>query len=818
MNSLFHDIRLSLRMLASRPGFTAAVVVILGAGIGLSTAVFSLVNTFLYKPLPGVRDPQGLVLVGRTENGEGFDTFGWPDLSLYRDQVGGLETLVAFHTQGFTVGIGGESGRRSVALVSGEYFETLRTRTSAGRLLDEPVESPDVPLEVAVFSHALAVERFGSPSQALGREVEVEGTTLVVVGVAEEGFRGSSVVERVDLWVPLALEPRLSPRPVDLLHTPGTVWLQAFGRLKPGVDPAAVQAELDRVSAILREQRPDVWGERGAVLATGFGMWPFLREMIGRFAVFMLAGAGLVLLIVCANVANLLLVRGAGRRREMGIRSVLGASRPRLARHLLVESLLLALAGGGFGLLVTLWGSDGLRLLVSATWLAPAAGVVDYSPDTRVLLFSLAVSLATVLLFGLLPALSVSRVRTAGALRDGGERSAGGTRLRSVLVSGQFALSLTLLVLAGLFARSLDAYLRVDPGFDAGKVLVAGFRLDPQRYPGERGTRFLLDLLDRLTALPGVSAAAIGDNVPLVPSRSSTTLTVEGLEPPAGESGWDVDLRAVTADYLAVMGIPLRAGRFIQPSDGAAAPRVAVVNETLARRFWPEGGAVGSTLIEPYRDRVIRWEVVGVVADIKYRTLDEAPRLHVYFAYPQRPEPESWLYLRSEDSEPAALTVPLRAAVRAADPNLPLFDIRTLEEQLRQSVGTMNVGTALAGSFALLALLLAAVGLYGSLAYHIRLRTREIGVRIALGAPTNAVVRMVFGEGLRLVGTGAVIGLAAGAAAAVFMRGIFYGVAPWDPLTYLAVTGVLGVTALTAIVLPARHAARIEPIEALRVE
>jgi predicted permease len=818
MNGLFRDARLGLHMLATRPLFTVTVVVILGLGIGLSTSVFNLVNAFLYKPLPGIRDPRGLVLVGRTENGRGFDTFGWPDLSIYREQVGGVEALVACWTQGLTVGNGEEFGRRGVAMVSGDYFTALRTRAVAGRLLGEAYEDPDLPPEVVVISEALAQEWFGSPPRALGRELVVEGTTLVVVGVAEAGFRGTSIVERADLWVSLALQPRLMPGRVDLLHTPGTVWLQAFARLKPDVEMAMVQAELDRISAVLREQRPDVWGARGAVAAGGFGLWPFFREMIGRSAALMLAGVGLVLMIVCANVANLLLVHGISRRRELGIRSVLGASRGQLIRHLLVESVLLALAGGGLGLLIALWGSDGLRLVVAATPLAPAAGVIDYTFDARVLLFGSAVSLGTVLLFGLLPALTVSRIRTAGTLKEGRDQASVGVRLREVLVAGQFALSLTLLVLAGLFARSLDAFLKVDPGFDAEQVLVAGFRLDPQRYTGDRGTRFLLDLIDRLEDLPGVASAAVGDNVPLVPGRSSTTLMTEGLEPPEGEQGWDVDFRAVSSAYREVMGIPLRVGRFVGPEDGASAPRVAVVNETLARRFWPEGGAVGSILLEPYRDRTIRWEVVGVVADSKYMTLSETPRLHVYFPYSQRPDPESWLYLRSVGERAAALAGPLRATVRTADPNLPLYDIRTLEEQLEQSVGATSVGGALAVFCALLALLLAAVGLYGTLAFQIRLRTREIGVRIALGAPTSSVVRMVLGQGMQLVGIGAVVGLAAGAAVAVVLRGIFYGVAPWDPLTYVAVTLILGVTALSAIVLPARRAARIDPIEALRVE
>ncbi|HVS03143.1 MAG TPA: ABC transporter permease [Thermoanaerobaculia bacterium] len=821
MNSFLRDLRLAIRGLCARPGLAATAIVVLALGIGATSGIFTLIDTLLFAPLPGLRDPASLVQVGRTDDGEGFDTFSHPWFRTLRQRTSLLAEVAAHATFDVTVQGGDGAERVTLALASGSYFPALGTPFVAGRPL-LPADDAATATPVAVLGEKLAATLFGSARAAVGESVEVGGQPLAVVGVAGGGFRGIDTFDRVQLWAPLSLQPVLLPLGVDLLESHGSVWLELFARLERGASLEAAEAEAQAVAATLAAAHPDAYGGKGVRLARGLGLGPQSRAEAARFGGILFAVVALVLLIACANVTSLLLVRGAERGREIGVRMALGGSRRRLVRQLLTEALLLAVLGGGVALLLSFWSSSVLRLVVAATPAGPAAAEnLDLAPNGRMVLFALGLVVGATLLTGIAPALLSTRAALAAALRQGrGPAAAAGSRSRDLVVVGQLALSLVLLVASGLYLRSLGQYLRVDPGFDAARVAAATVELDTRRSPEEAAAAWQR-LLEGVGAIPEVEAAALGAPLPLSGGRLSTR-----VRPPA-ELGLeaeeiDVDFRVVSPEYFRTMGLPLLAGRGFTSQDRAGSPPVIVVGEALADRFWPGRDPLGQRLGMSWSDHQEGHEVVGVVADMKYLSLGEDPRRHFYFPLAQQVEGPLFrrlvLHVRTASGDPLRVLPQVRHVARSVDPSLPLIAPRRLDQQLERSIGEVRVPAMLAGWFALVAVLLAVVGLYGAVAYGVRQRLPEIGVRMVLGARRAEVARDVLRQGMIRVAAGLVVGLVLAVGAAHLLRGTLYGVEAFDPLTFLLVPLGLAAVTLLALYLPARRAAGVDPASALRQE
>jgi macrolide transport system ATP-binding/permease protein len=809
---MLNDLRYGLRQLSSHPGFTAVAVVTLALGIGANTAVFSLVNGLLLKRVSGIHEPDRLVQLGRTEDGDGFDTFSHPDLADYREQAVpyvdiAMERLAPLH-----VGTGGASERVSGAVVSGNYFGVLGVRASLGRLLvptddDEPGGEP-----VAVLSHALWERRFGADSATVGRTITVNGHPYTVVGITEPAFRGAGNQFRPDVFMPMAMIDDAMPGRGRFVDDRGVMWLDALGRLKPGVTIEQASAALDGIATQLEERYPDTNEGRGIAVAAGIAMSPGTRGDVTDASKLLLAVVALVLLIACANVANLVLARGAARGREMAVRASLGASRGRIARQLIIESAVLAAMGGAAGLLIALWLDDPLSRLPA---LQLVVSTVDLAPDARVFGFTLLVALVATLAFGLPPALHAARADVMGVIKEGSDRGRGGSRLRHTLVAGQVATSVVLLVAAGLFIRTLQQAYAVPVGFDTERVLLASVDAELQGYDEPRGRAFCRDLVEGARALPGVEAASLALSVPLGFGGWDTRLFRGDQPAPADDDpGERTDRNAITTGYFETMGIPILAGRAFTEADQSE--RVVVVNEAVAEQFWPDQNPLGQML------RVGRsgepWQVIGVARDAKYRTALEGRRLMVYQPYGLE---EYWsrmtLHVRTAGA-PMMLAGPVRELVSRLDPNLPVYAVSSLRERLDRSLGAEQSMAALVGSFAALALLLAAIGLYGSLSYAVSRRTRELGVRMAIGAAARDVRGLVLSQGMRLVTIGLVIGVLGAMGATRLIAGMLFGVQPTDPLTFVAVVLLLALVAMLACYVPARRATRIDPMEALRHE
>jgi predicted permease len=821
MGTLVQDIRYAVRLLIKGPGFTVAAVLALTLGIGANTAIFTLVNGLLLRPMPGISDLESLIGVGRTTDGSGFDTLSYPDYLDYRNQAGSLEEIAATRRVGMTLTTGGSSERITGALVSGNYFQALGTESALGRVLAPIDEGPPGENPVVVLGHRLWQERLGGDPNAIGQTITLNGYPLVVIGVTEEGFRGTQVLNRVEAWVPITMQPQVMSRGFELISERGAVWMTAFGRLADGVSVEQARAELTGIAGRLEQTYPESNQGRGIDVVPGIGLHPRLRTDIRNSSAVLMVVVLFVLLIAAANIANLLLARAIARQREMGIRMAIGASRLRLLRQLMVESTLLSLLGGGGGLVLTIWGTDLLRMLISATPLSSAAGIVDLQIDLRILGFTLAVSLLTGFVFGLAPALSASRARVTDTLKGG---QAGGpisrSRFRSALVVGQLALSLVLLVAAGLFTRSLGNFRNVDPGTDVERVAVVGIELNEEDYPEAEARQFFDTLIDRIGRIPGVSGAGLGHPVQLSGSRRSSRIRVPGYSPPDGREAFSADYRIVSPGYFRTMGIPLISGRTMAGRTATGGSWEIIVNQTAAQRFWPGANPLGQQiqfLVGVNPDRYADATVVGVARDVKYRSLDEPPQPHLYVPFSQDFLWSMSLHIRSE-SDPLAVAEAVRDQVTAMDANLPLIGFRTLEEQLNLSIGSARVAATLAGLFALLAAILAALGLYGALSHYVRHRTHEIGVRMALGAESGLVLGLIVRQGLRLVGYGMVIGIGIAIAATRVLESELYGVSPTDPLTFISVLLLLSSVALLAAWLPARRATRVDPVAALRYE
>jgi predicted permease len=763
--------------------------------------VFSVANAVLLRPADAA-DPARIVRVYRGDH----SPLGWNEFDYVRHHGHAFQRLWAERFGVLALESRGGNERVQGEFVSGDFFPALGVTPAAGRLFGPADDSVPGGSPVVVLSHRYWRERFGGDPSIVGRALRLNGRPYTVIGVAREGFANAFPGYAPQLWAPMA---EMGPLTGVDRATSSSVYVGAQLRQRVGMDQAnadvrVLAADLDRQDSD-RGQRPPMrlW------VGSGRGVTKELRNAASVMLVALQVVTLLVLLIACTNVANLLLARATARRREIGIRLALGASRGRLVRQLLTESVLLALAGGLLGLLLTAW------LLAFATTLIPADApvFVNLAPDQRVLLFTALVSLAAGVVFGLAPALRASRHDVVTALKED-SAAPRRSRLRSALVGAQVSLCMVLLAVAALFLRSLGNASRIDPGFDPAPLLTMPVDLRLGRYDGRTGPEFYRRLLEGVQHLPGVQSASLQQVMPLHGDNMETRVVREGEsdDAPARLTNFDV----VGADYFRTLGIPLLRGREFAEADRAEAPPVAVVNQTFARRYFPGADAIGRRVsMNGAAGPFIT--IVGVARDAKYVTLGEEPRAMLYLPFAQSYSNEMVLHVRAA-GDPAALVRPVAATARALDPVLPLNEPKTMRQQLRVALLPARIGAWLLGGFGSLALLLAAVGIYGVVSYTVSQRTREIGIRAALGAGRPALIRHVIAGTLRVVGVGVAAGLLLAVLAGNGARAFLYGVAPTDPAVLLATPLVLAAVALAASWVPARRAASVDPMLALRAE
>jgi predicted permease len=746
-----------------------------------------------------------------TSPSEPFISFSYPDYLELR-AARSFAGVLATNEQSAALSVGRDSERIWTQLVSGDFFEVLGVSPVLGRTFRPDEDEAPMRDAVVVLGHGLWQRRFGSDPGIVGREVGINGRAFTVIGVAPPEFRGSVIALTFDAWVPMAMQQQMVAGG-DRLRARGHRWLDVLGRLAPGTTPAQARAEMGALATSLAKEHPDT-NER-----VGFAVFTLRQSPQGAvktlspvFAVLGVA-VGLILLIACANVANLLLARAAGRRREIAVRLAVGASRFRLVRQLLTESLVLALLAGAAGIVIAFWGSGMLLAFVPA---ADFPVGLDLGVDRRALAFALVLSVTTGVLFGLMPALRASRIDVVDAIKEDGAGVAGGrsrSRFRSGLVVAQVALSLVLLVSAGLLLKSLRTAQRLDLGFDSHGVLLGSLDLFGAGYDDTKGRSFARDLLSSTSALPGVESATLARRVPLsFGGTSSTGLRVEGYEPPPNESTWAF-YNKVGPDYFGTLRIPLVTGRDLTVADDDGAPRVAVVNETMAKRYWLDREALGGRvkLDEEW------YTVVGVAKDIRYRRLDEPAQPVVYLPLLQSWSDAFTLHVRAT-SDPLALAPAVRHEVARLDAGVPFHAVRTLEENVKAATVPQRLAGTLISIFGAIALLLAAVGLYGVLQNAVVERTREIGIRMALGGERCHVLRLLLVPALRLSALGVALGLAGALGLGRLLAKVLFGVSPLDLPTFGGVSALMLAVALVATLLPAWRATCMDPALALRKE
>jgi putative ABC transport system permease protein len=806
------DLKYAFRQLAKHRAFTAAVVLTLALGIGANTAVFSVVHSVLLKALPFPEDERLAVLLLRAPSFQWVDfPSSPPEYVAYRDHARSWEQLAAFRVRSATVtDDDGEAERVTVAFATGNLFPALRIEPLLGRTFaaDEAEEGAS---GVAVLSHGFWMSRYGGDQRVLGRTVRLDGVPRTVVGVMPAGFRFPT--PDVRFWLPLGFTPQ------DLQQR-GNHSFSIVGRLRPGMTLASAETEL---TALVARFTSDP--------AFNFHRWhpAYLRglrtEMVGDVSGtlwVMLGAVALVLVIACANVANLLLVRAEARAREMSLRAALGAGRRRLVSQLLTESLVLAGAGGLAGVALAYLGVDALRAI------APTGlpRLDEITVDAAVLGFTMILTVGAGVLFGLVPALHARRANLQGVLREEGRSATAGRKriqLRQLLVVSETALAVMLLVAAGLLLQSFRRVMAVDPGFRTESVVTARITLPATQYPEARDVvGFYGALMPRVASLPGVTVAGAAGGAPLGDGIGMSDIEVEGWVNPGDAPrpiGW---VQVVTPGYLAAMGMQVLQGRAFEARDGTEAPPVAMVSQSLAREYWPGRSAIGGR-IRVDGDVEAFAQVVGVVADVRHEALERLPThgtlylAHAQTPYTWSPSRSMTLMVRTA-VDPLSLVRAIRDAVHALDPAIPLYQVRTMEQAVADATATRRFAMLLQSLFALVALSLAAVGLYGVLAFTVARRTAEIGIRMALGAERSTVRRMVVGQGMGLVAIAVALGVGGALVGGRLLGSLLFGISPRDPATYAIVAGVLLAVALLACWIPARRAARIDPMEALRHE
>ena len=807
MNQLWKDIVHGARALRKDPSFTLVAVLTLALGIGANSTVFSWINATLLNPIPGAAEPGRLIEVARGH----ASSFSYPDFQDLRSRTQSFSGLCA-GTMGPMSFTGRDRPERTWGmLVSGNYFDVLGVRPMLGRGFGPGDEVPGRAASV-VISYRLWQDRFSGERDVLGRTVSINSHEYTIVGVAPAIFQGSYTGLRVDVWVPLAMTAQFVPEGESRLNGRGDTWLNLMGRLRPGATMEQAQAEMTGLFKQIATQFPD--SHKGQNTVTVYPLW---RAPNGANAVFsrllplLLGIAGVVLLLACANLANLVLARGIGRQREMAIRLSLGASRGRLVRQLLAENLVLALAGGGIALAATVWAAGSFMKFAPVSNLPISLSV---PVDQSVFAATLAISLLATFLFGSLPALRTSAMDPAGVMKEEAASAVGGRRgrLSHGLAVAQIAFSLLLLVCAGLLVESFRAAQNFDPGFNPRNVLLESYDLFSTGYTTAQANAFNRQVLEKARALPGAKSAGLADWVPLGFGSSGDDFVPEGYA--AGkQEAISAGVAHVSPGYFATMEIPLERGRDFSFADSAETAPVVIINRAVAARYWPGQEAVGKRVrIEG------KWAtVVGVARTTHYYDLEEPPKSFIYLPLEQFYSPGVTLHVRLS-GEPLAAAVETTSLIHELNAGLPVFDVSTLEARITPVTYGLRMAGTFSGVFGLLALALAAVGIYGVVACGTRQRTREFGVRMALGAQRGDVMRLVLRQGITMLLAGTAAGLAASLAATRLMGRMLFGVTATDPLTYLSVTALLAAATLVACYLPARRAVQVDPQMALRHE
>ena len=808
MQQLLQDVRFGLRMMAKNPSFTAVAIMTLALGIGANSTIFSWINSTLLDPIPGATHIGDLVTIMRGERSEHPSApLSYLDYVDLRARTRSWSGLAAHHEEFVSLTGTSQPQRVYTDMVSANYFEVLDVKPILGRaLLPGEEEKPGGPPSV-VLSYGLWQSHFGADPSIIGQTIQLNRVLCTVVGVAPRDFQGCSTGIRLDLWVSLIHR-------AEDLRDRDDFWLNAVGRLKPGISRRQAAEELDLQMQRIVEQFPD--SHRGPNQITLDPLWrsPFGPNVyMYKSLLMLLALAAVLLLLACANVANLLLVRSVGRRREVALRQAMGASRGRLVRQLLVESLLLSLAGGAVAMLLTTWTAGTLGGFFPP--LANLPFTLNGHVDHTVLLGTMALSILTVSIFGVLPALRASGLAPVAVLKEEAGTISGGLqklRLSSALVVAQISLSLLLLISAGLFIRTLQNAHRQDPGFDPNHVLLADFEVAPLQYSDAQAIAFHRQVLAKLEDLPGAESVTLADFSPLNFTIHSDIVQADGYVPQTGES-MEIDRANVAPNYFRTMRTPMVAGREFTVQDGEKSQPVAIVNQEFCDRYWPRQDPLGK--------RIHSWgvwrTVVGVARNAKYRRLVYAPQPAVFLPLFQQYCDPLIIHARVSGN-PQAYAAAVERTVHSLNADLPVFGVTTLESSMQMGSIFERIAGTFAGAFGLLALLLAAIGIYGVIAYTTRQRTHEIAIRMALGAQRANVFRLVLGQGLLLTAGGLAVGIGASLALTRYLESVLYGVTATDALTYAAVALLLCLVSLVACYIPARRATKIDPMAALKYE
>lgn len=822
METLRHDLSYSLRLLLKNPGFTIVAVLSLAIGIGANSAIFSVTNALLLRPLP-YRDAERLVILWNRSPGLNIaqDWFSPGQYLDVKTQNHVFDETAITIGGSFNLTGQGQPERVDAARVSSSLFPLLGAKAGLGRVFSAEEDETGKPLTV-ILSHGFWQRRFGSDPAVVGKTITLNGNSLQIIGVMTPDFSldkevmpAVNSIERADVLLPL---PMNEAGRTDRDHEDYNI----FARLKPGVTTAQAQAEMDVIAERMKRQYPENYPPHGGLTIS---VVPLLEQVVGdiRLILYVLFGAvGFVLMVACANVANLLLSRAAARQKEIAIRTAVGASRLRILRQLLTESVLLALAGGLFGLLVATFAVRVLRAFGPEN----IPRLDEVGVDARVLAFTFLVSLITGIVFGLVPALRASRVDLNEVLKEGGRSSSGGGgalgfshhRLRKLLVIAEVALSLVLLIGAGLLVRSYNRIVNANPGYNPRNVLSLRLSLPASKYPKpEAIAAFYRQINERIRALPGVEAVGVTYSLPMsTVAFAWEPIVIEGYSQSATQTSIISNTRIVSPDYFRVMEIPLQKGRYFNEQDRTGEPEVVIVDDALAERFWPNENPIGKRLQQ--RGKTDSWRtVVGVINAGRQYSTEKEPPITVYYPHEQYVARNMYVLVRTT-SEPTTMTAAITKEIQTADPELPVFDVNTMERRLYDSLARQRFSMFLLGIFATVALILAAIGIYGVMTYWVNQRIHEIGIRMALGAQPGNILRLVIRQALILVSIGIAIGLAGAFTLTRVMSSLLFGISATDRLTFILLSFVLAGIALLSSYLPARRAAKVDPMVALRYE
>ena len=812
MTTVWQDVRYCFRVLLKAPGFTLIVILTLALGIGANSTIFSWINATLLNPIPGMTRATEVVAVVNGGPGQAR-SLSYPDFKDLRNDNHCFSDMTAFSLWPMSLTGQGKPERVWSTLVTANYFDILGVRPVLGRGFLPVEESAANAASVAVISYRLWQEHFGGDPSIVGTTVHINTHPFTIVGVAPPVFQGSNIGLRTELWVPVVTAPELAPESDNRLEDRGSGWMQALGRLRPGVDRLQAQAEMNTLAERISREFPN--SHKGKAQMTLYPLWRAPNGGNAFFSVLLpilMALAGVVLLLACANIANLLFARSVSRQKEIAVRLSLGASRTRLVRQLLVENLILALIGGALALAVTFWAA---RSFMNFAPVSDLPVWVSVHVDRTVFLVTFVISILTCGLFGILPALRASALNPVNILKDESGGIAGGRRkawVSSALAVTQISLSLFLLVSAGLFIRSFRAEQKFNPGFNPHNVLLESYDLFPAGYTEATGIAFDQQVLEKIQSLPSVRAASIASWTPLGFSGNSDSFLPEGYVAGPHEAV-EAGVNIVSPGYFSAVEIPLLSGRDFLRADSAKSQKVVIINKALADRYWHNQDALGKRMkIEG------GWAtVIGIARTSQYYDLNENLRPFVYLPLYQFYSSTAILHIGTV-SGPLASASAVTDAIHQLNADLPVFDISTLEARTKTASFVQHMAGTFVGAFGVLALVLAAVGIYGVIAYSARQRTHEIGIRMALGALPGDVLRLVLGQGMRIALIGLAIGVVASLGLARLMSSLLFGVSASDPLTFIVVVLLLALIALLATYIPARRAMRLDPIVALRYE